>query len=167
MNFKKIACLLLACLPIFTAAQVQSKSFRLMLNGLLDHSVPETTVLAAAADSTQTLFLDAREWREFEVSHLAGAVWVGYGDFDLLRVRNFSKNQKIVVYCSVGYRSEKISEKLLAAGFLNVQNLVGGIFEWKNRNLPVINTAGQPTENVHAFDRIWGVWLKKGKKIYN
>lgn len=156
---------LLLAFPILGEGQVQSKAFRAMLKTLLDHDVPEITALAAAHDSSETFFLDAREWREFEVSHLDRSLWVGYDDFDLKRVGNLPKGSKIVVYCSVGYRSEKVSKKLLAAGFSNVQNMVGGIFEWMNRDLPVVDSSGQ-TQNVHAFDRIWGVWLKKGTKIY-
>lgn len=145
-------------------SQVKNNSFRLMLKTLLSHSVPETTVEKAAADST-AIFLDAREKREFEVSHLPGAIWVGYDGFQLENVAQLARNQRIIVYCSVGYRSEKVSEKLLAAGFSEVSNLVGGIFEWANEGEKVIDETG-PTERVHAFSRIWGIWLKRGKKVY-
>ncbi|MEL6718853.1 MAG: rhodanese-like domain-containing protein, partial [Bacteroidota bacterium] len=68
-------------------------------------------------------------------------------------------------YCSVGYRSEKISEQLLEAGFKDVSNLYGGIFEWKNQDHEVVDEKGA-TEKVHAYDRVWGFWLKEGKKVY-
>jgi 3-mercaptopyruvate sulfurtransferase SseA len=70
------------------------------------------------------------------------------------------------VYCSVGYRSEKVSEQLRQAGYQTVYNLYGGIFEWKNQGHPVVNAEGEPTERVHAYNRSWGVWLKKGDKVY-
>ncbi len=54
------------------------------------------------------------------------------------------EESKVVVYCSVGYRSEKIAEKLKAAGYKNVFNLYGGIFEWENQNLPVYDSNGEP-----------------------
>ncbi len=146
-------------------SQVKSKAYRLMLHSLLDHSVPETGVAVAARDSASLIFLDAREPREFDVSHLQGAIQVGYDHFNLNALPPLDKSARIVVYCSVGYRSEKIAEKLRAAGFKNTANLYGGIFEWVNQGHPVYNQKGK-TEEVHAYDRKWGVWLSRGKKVY-
>ena len=146
-------------------SQVKNNAFRLMLNGLLRHSVPETGIATAARDSTSIRFLDARELREYQVSHLANALHVGYELFDIRQLAGLDKRSRIVVYCSVGYRSEKVCEQLLSAGFSNVSNLYGGIFEWVNQGLPVYNDRGR-TEAVHAYDRIWGVWLDRGEKVY-
>jgi rhodanese-related sulfurtransferase len=142
---------------------VSNKSYDIMLSSLLAHSVNETSV-----DSIKDqILLDAREINEFEVSHIQGAQWIGYDDFDLSRVADLDKDSKIVVYCSVGYRSEKISEQLVNAGFTNVQNLYGGIFEWVNTGRDVVDPNGEHTKDVHAYSKSWGVWLKKGKKVYN
>ncbi len=146
-------------------SQVKSNAFRLMLKTLLQHSVPEIGVQATARDSAAFVFLDAREPSEFEVSHLQGAIPVGYDHFDLKKLPALDKKCRIVVYCSVGYRSEKVAEKLIAAGYKNVSNLYGGIFEWVNQGLPVFNQSGK-TKRVHAYDRTWGVWLEKGEKVY-
>ncbi len=156
---------LLLFLAIAGYSQVKSGAFRLMLKTLLQHSVPETGVKAAARDSASIVFLDAREPREYAVSHLRGAIPVGYDNFDIQQLPALDKNSRIVVYCSVGYRSEKIAEKLLAAGYKNVSNLYGGIFEWVNQGHAVYNEKGQ-TRQVHAYDRTWGVWLDKGEKVY-
>lgn len=165
---KRKGMLVAASLLIFSMggySQVKSKAYRLMLKNLLEHSVPETQVSAVLRDTASIVFLDAREPKEFAVSHINGAVPVGYDHFDLSQLPVLDKNSRIVVYCSVGYRSEKIAEKLLAAGYKNVANLYGGIFEWVNQGHPVYNHQGQ-TPEVHAYDRTWGVWLNKGKKIY-
>ncbi len=153
-------------LSIASFGQVKSGAYSFMLHNLLSHSVPETGVLEASRDSSSSVFLDAREPREYAVSHIAGAIHVGYDHFDLEKLpKTLPKNQRLVVYCSVGYRSEKVTEKLQKAGFTNVSNLYGGLFEWVNRGLPVVNQAGA-TQDVHAFSRSWGVWLKKGRKVY-
>jgi rhodanese-related sulfurtransferase len=144
---------------------VQSKAYDAMLKTLLAHDVNEIGAKDAKKDSL-VVFLDAREKREFEVSHIKNAIWVGYDDFNLIRVKNIPKGQKIIVYCSVGYRSEKIAGKLTKSGFINVSNVVGGIFEWANLGYPLVDSNGKPTEKVHAYDRIWGVWLNKGEKVY-
>lgn len=105
------------------------------------------------------------EHDEHAVSRFDNARWVGYDEFKLDRVKDLPKDAPIVVYCSVGYRSEKITEDLQAAGFTNVRNLYGGIFEWVNSGHPVVDDSG-PTEHVHAYDRSWGRWLLRGEKVY-
>ena len=155
----------LAGVGVCCGQQVKSKAFQLMIDTLLSHSVTEITVDQAVALPDDVLFLDAREEKEFKVSRIADAQWVGFNDFDTSRVANINKDRPVVVYCSVGYRSEKVSEQLEAAGFTNVSNLYGGIFEWKNSGQPVVNNKGE-TEKVHAYDRVWGIWLNEGKKVF-
>jgi len=112
--------------------------------------------------------LDAREQNEFNVSHIASAVFIGFNDFsseDTI-LNTFDKNKPIIVYCSLGIRSEEIGEKLIKAGFIHVENLYGGIFEWKNKGYPVLDSFNKETENVHAFSKPWSKWLKKGIPVY-
>ncbi|MFY0653002.1 MAG: rhodanese-like domain-containing protein [Cyclobacteriaceae bacterium] len=144
---------------------ISDSAFDLMLDGLLANSV-EMVNVDSIENSDGVVWLDCREKKEFDVSHLKSAKWVGYDDFDIERLNGFDKDANIIVYCSVGYRSEKVGEKLESAGFKNVKNLYGGIFSWKNDEKPVYDSLGNETENVHAYNRIWGVWLKKGKKVY-
>ena len=144
---------------------VKSNSYNLLLKKLLKHDVPEISVDALDKIKDDILLLDAREIAEFNVSHLNNAKYVGYKSFSIDSLSNLNKNKPIVVYCSVGYRSEKITEKLLNAGFTNVQNLYGGIFEWKNKKLPVYNAVGA-TNNVHPYSSTWGIWLKNADKVY-
>ena len=114
------------------------------------------------------IILDAREQKEFDVSHIQNAFCVGYDKFNSKIVkekyRNF--NDTIIVYCSVGIRSETIGIKLKKLGYKNVFNLYGGIFKWKNENEEVVDKNQTPTENVHAFSKEWSKYLIKGKKIY-
>lgn len=152
-------------LTMVSFAQVKSGAYRLMLKSLLHHTVPEMQVQAASRDSASLIFLDAREPEEYAVSHIAGSVPVGSDHFTLDSLPKLSKNARILVYCSVGYRSEKVTEQLAAAGYTHVSNLYGGIFEWVNQGHPVVDEQG-PTNRVHAFSPAWGVWLRKGKRVY-
>ncbi len=144
---------------------VKSKSYNLLLKTLLKHDVPEISIDSLNKIKDTVLLLDAREIAEFNVSHLNNAKYVGYKTFNIDLLHNTNKNQPIVVYCSVGYRSEKVTEKLINAGFTNVQNLYGGIFEWKNKKLDVYNSNGV-TNNVHPYSNTWGIWLKYADKVY-
>ena len=131
-------------------------------------SVPYISVEELRMDqlNDKVIILDTRSTEEFEVSHIEDAIFVDYDEFDISQFNNIPKGKNIVVYCSVGIRSENIGDKLKKAGFKNVRNLFGGIFEWKNSDFPVVNSEGNPTEKVHAYSREWSKWLKKGEKTY-
>ena len=136
-----------------------------MLHGLLKESVPFVSV-AQLRQQPAPILLDTREASEFAISHLRGARLVGYDKFSLATVKDLPKNAPLVVYCSVGARSEKIGAQLRHAGFTNVRNLYGGIFEWVNEGQPVVTAADQPTTRVHAYSPTWGIWLRHSQKVY-
>ena len=122
-----------------------------------------------AMDTLFPFLLDARERDEFEVSHLKNSIWVGYKTFDIDKVLETlpNKDVPIVVYCSLGVRSEDIGEKLEKAGFTHVKNLYGGIFEWKNKGYPVYNSNQKETEKVHAYSKYWSGFLTNAEKVYS
>lgn len=154
-------------IPFSSAQMIENPAFRLLLSGMLSHSVPEISVQEAdSLKKLNAIFIDTREEKEFLTSHIEGSIFVGYDSLDLSSVKKIEKSKEIVVYCSVGYRSEKIAERLVEMGYINVKNLYGGIFEWKNQNKHVVNPANEVTEKVHAYNRVWGVWLQKGVKVY-
>ena len=162
---KKIMMVVPALWGFQTQGLAQSKAYNAMLSTLLSHSVPEMRVETASREAEKLIFLDTREAREYAVSHIRGARWVGYEQFSTETLKDMPRDSRIVAYCSVGYRSEKVAEKLRAAGFKDVHNLYGGIFEWVNQGHAVYQ-GDRPTDRVHAYDRVWGVWLKRGKKVY-
>ena len=128
------------------------------------------SVETLALPKTNAILLDAREQKEFDTSHIKNAICVGYNQFNIKETvvkLPKDKNTKIVVYCSLGIRSEVVADKLIKAGYTNVYNLYGGIFEWKNANFQVVDTLGNSTEKVHTFNKDWSKWLKKGKKVYD
>jgi len=130
--------------------------------------IPYITAQELAMPKTKAIILDARELEEYNVSHIKEAIFVGYNSFQIDLVKNKlpNKNETMVVYCSLGIRSESIANKLKKAGYNNVFNLYGGIFEWKNNNFKVYNSEGKETDNIHAFSKEWSKWLLKGNKVY-
>ena len=145
----------------------QSKKFDKLLKRSLKESVPVLKINEVSSTDAY-LLLDTREVKEFEVSHLKNAKQVGYDFFNIDSVLKEypDKNQPILVYCSIGIRSELIGEKLLKAGYKNVHNLYGGIFEWKNQSHEVVDKNEAPTEEVHTFSKEWSKWLTNGEKVY-
>lgn len=106
----------------------------------------------------QPTLLDVRTKAEYDVSHIHGALRVEPGsDGETLSI---SRDHPIVTYCSVGYRSAAYARTLQEAGFKNVQNMTGSIFDWANKGYP-IEQNGQPTQKVHPYSQRWGKLLKK------
>ena len=110
--------------------------------------------------------LDTREPEEFNISHIPNAELAGYDDFEMSSVKQFAKEDTIIVYCSVGYRSERIGEKLQDAGYKHVFNLYGGIFNWKNHDGIVVTSTNDTTQKVHTYNKNWSRFLEKGEKVY-
>lgn len=149
-----------------TQAQVQNKAYGLLLKGMYKKTVPTINVTQLKQAQNKVVLLDTRETKEYNISHLSGAICVGYEHFDVQKVLLLDPQTPIVVYCSVGYRSERIGERLLAMGFTNVRNLYGGVFEWINQKGILVDNEQQTTQRIHAYDKKWGVWLQNGKKVY-
>ncbi len=110
-------------------------------------------------DSLRPLLLDVRTQEEYEVSHLAGAVRVEPETPDFSFLNETSRDHPVVAYCSVGYRSSELAQRLKKAGFTNVSNLEGSIFEWANRGYPVYRN-GRQVRQVHPYDPVWGKLLR-------
>ncbi len=145
------------------------KNLKQLLKKHNSESVPYISVSDLKKEADNVILLDSREPKEFKVSHLKNATCVGYDNFDLnktIKKLPSDKTTKIVVYCSLGIRSEDVAEKLKNAGYNNVYNLYGGIFEWKNQDNTVVNSKNKPTKKVHTFNKEWSKWLLKGEKIY-
>lgn len=139
--------------------KVKDEKYNKRLNFLLSGSVPFMEVSTLESNIKEYTVLDTRGREEFEVSHIPGAVFVG-PDFDLKIVENLDPEKPIVVYCSVGYRSEKYGEKLLKTGFVEVSNLYGGIFEWLNAGNDV-SVGNEILKNklIHTYNASWGKFV--------
>lgn len=155
---------------IFSGGCAQDKDYDRMLKHLYSWNVDvihPKQLSDTIAKGIKVVLLDSREPNEFNVSHLSSAINIGYDNFRMESISKISKEDLIVVYCSVGYRSEKIGKELLDAGYKNVLNLYGGIFEWVNEGHGVVDNSNQSTTRVHAYSKSWGIWLKKGVKVYD
>lgn len=120
-----------------------------------------TAELAAWLEDPQKsppVLIDARHRWEFEVSHLPGARHAT--SVGAARRLGLMPQQPIVVYCSVGYRSSALAEKLRRAGFPNVANLEGSIFAWANEGRKLLRGTREVTR-VHPYNARWGELLEK------
>jgi hypothetical protein len=99
----------LACQGIH--AQVNNSEFKDHLDSLYRHTVPLISVGELKDLNKENLYvLDTRETKEYKVSHLKNPRHVEYYWFDMRKVYDIPKDASIVLYCSVGLRSERIGE---------------------------------------------------------
>ncbi|MEM1219176.1 MAG: rhodanese-like domain-containing protein [Bacteroidota bacterium] len=138
-----------------------AQEFDQKVEDLLNFTVPVIGVDELYQQKNKPILLDARPQEEFVISHLEGARRIGFRDFNYEALVGIAKDEEIVVYCSVGYRSEKIGEKLQKMGYSNVKNLYGSLFEWANRGYPLVNAQGESTKEVHTYNARWSQWIQK------
>lgn len=121
-----------------------------------------TTELAAWLGHTnraQPMLLDARSPAEYAASHLPGARWVDGKAPAAELLSRLAMNQPVVVYCSVGYRSSRLAERLQQMGCTNVFNLDGSIFQWANEDR-MLEREGRPVKEVHPYNKTFGQLLR-------
>lgn len=83
-----------------------------------------------AAEQPQTpavTWIDVRSWVEHQVDHIDGDPRISQNDIvDGVNELVSDKNTPIRLYCARGGRAQTAKDRLLAAGYTNVEN-VGGI----------------------------------------
>ena len=77
---------------------------------------------------------------------------------------NKVKDKHLIFYCSVGYRSsvmaDRVRDSAMKSGALSVANLRGGVFRWYNEGR-VVHDATDTTDAIHPYDRVWGVFVNE------
>lgn len=139
------------------------------LQSLYSNTVPQvkpSEVQVQMRTNGKIILLDTRSPEEYQISHIPGATFIDYKKFAPSDVQYIDRNAEVIVYCTVGYRSEKVGEKLLDMGFTNVKNLYGGIFQWANEGRLLLNRKNQPTDSVHTYSWWWSSWLERGVKVH-
>jgi rhodanese-related sulfurtransferase len=116
-------------------------------------STGELSRWLSATNRPAPLLVDVRSAEEFAVSHLEGARHLESAE--AIKAALKSTGDPVVLYCSVGYRSSAIAEKLHKAGCTGVWNLEGSIFAWANEGRAVFRGTNRVSE-VHPFSAKWG-----------
>lgn len=115
--------------------------------------VPELTVseFNKLRKDNKITIVDVRTTEEQAVSIIPGAI-----SQDLFEQNIDSyKNQPIVVYCTIGYRSGKYAQNLYKQG-LNIFNLKGSLLAWSHIGGELVNNSGK-TKDVHVFGNKWAL----------
>jgi rhodanese-related sulfurtransferase len=86
------------------------------------------------------VILDVRTPAEFAEGFIEGARLINFqsGNFEN-QIATLDKNSTYAVYCRSGNRSGQAVKVMQDAGFTNVFNMNGGVIEWANAGLPLVN----------------------------
>lgn len=141
-------------------ASCADPAFDKKVDSYLSYTVPVINVKDAHIHKSDYIFMDAREFEEYQVSHIPGSRFIGFDNFSIHTLDDISKESSIIVYCSIGYRSEKIATKLKKAGFKKVYNLYGSIFEWVNEGYEISDKSGRNSNKIHTYNKNWSKWVK-------
>lgn len=161
-SFKKdVFCLLTVMMMLFAAGSGQAGAldeqkraavYRMFAN--YSEDFPEVPVMTPhtameMAKDERAVFVDVREPEEMAVSMLPGAVPAEI----FLKNPDRWRNQTIVLYCTIGYRSGKLAQELAAKG-ISTTNLAGGILGWVFEGGRVYRHEAE-VKKVHVYGKKW------------
>ena len=114
--------------------------------------------LLAILEDTNLVLIDVRQTKEQEISMLPHAMTTA--EFAEHFRHGIPQGKRIVVYCTIGYRSGKYAEQLEAMK-IKSENLEGGILMWSfaGGKLRCRNTRGEwvETNRIHVYDGEWNL----------
>lgn len=105
--------------------------------GPLEHvKTIDPQALASQLERNGPRVIDVRGRSEWDEGHLAKATHIYLGELET-KMADAKRDEPIVLQCESGTRSSVGASLLMARGFSNVTNLVGGIAAWKKAGLPI------------------------------
>lgn len=122
--------------------------YRRFFPGVKEISARDFVALRA---NKKVVLVDVRTDAERDVSMIPGAI--SQSEFDAHR--EIFRNETIVVYCTIGYRSGLMAKELTVQGF-DAYNLVGGVLAWAEAGQIFIGEHGS-TRDVHVYGEKWNV----------
>ncbi|XP_064620036.1 uncharacterized protein LOC135483257 isoform X2 [Lineus longissimus] len=149
-------------------------------------------------EKSRVVILDVRPEDEYNVSHIDGAIRVDPDDRGeaVLEVVKGSLGDEqapsdlsqpgesiqvtVVCYCSLGYRSCAMAQKLTKARDsqskgaadqipypnLTVYNLEGSLFKWANEQKPMVDKQNKPTVYAHPYNMVFRKLLQRNLRKY-
>lgn len=110
--------------------------------------------------------IDARATKEFAVSHIQGSMNAPKVEDALALLATVDQDSRILIYCSLGYRSGDLIRKLEQQGYSGLINMEGSLFEWVEKGYPVYQ-AGRLVTKVHPYNLWWGKYLRQDYRSYS
>ena len=121
--------------------------------------VKHITVKEYLRNPQNWIFVDVRPANERNISIIPGAITPREIEANPVLYRK----KYLLMYCTVGDRSSKYTEKLLGKGFKNAANLRGGVLKWAQNGKKFVTPDGKETTKVNVYGKTWNL-LPEGYK---
>jgi rhodanese-related sulfurtransferase len=110
------------------------------LPGVKAQTLPAEVSVSTAAElrDSGAFILDVREPSEWDEIHVPGSTLIPLGQLES-SLNQVPKDQKVVVICRSGNRSQTGRDILTSAGFENVTSVSGGIRAWQSAGYPTVS----------------------------
>jgi hydroxyacylglutathione hydrolase len=96
----------------------------------------DTQTVADIKERDDVFLIDVREQWEYEAGHIPDIYHIPMGAIPE-RLNEIPKDKVVIVSCTSGIRSDRISNFLMENGYTSVHNHQGGIVAWEEAGLPV------------------------------
>jgi sulfur-carrier protein adenylyltransferase/sulfurtransferase len=105
--------------------------------------------------SGDPVLIDVREPHEHQEAHLQGDTLIPQGALaDRIEEVAPETDQRVLLYCRSGNRSARAALALAAdLGYENIASISGGILEWQEQGLPVVEAEGLNREQRMRYSR--------------
>jgi len=107
----------------------------------VDEAKAITLKQAYSLFNQDAIFIDARDYVEYEIGHIRGAITLPYEDFDKYKsvLESISKDTPLVTYCDGADcdLSILLGDKLFEMGYSQVYIFFGGWIDWQENNYPI------------------------------
>jgi rhodanese-related sulfurtransferase len=107
------------------------------------------------------VLVDARSEEERAVSKIPTAISLEKFEENRLQY----KKKKVIAYCTIGYRSGRLTEELREDGY-DAYNLRGSLLGWIHNGGQVVNPEGEPVQKVHVYGSSWNMVPEGWKSIW-
>ena len=80
-----------------------------------------------------SVIIDVRTPEEFEISRIPDSINIDFNNpvFFIEEIQKLNKKMSYFIYCRTGVRSSNSCLLMKELGFDNINNLLGGIVEWR------------------------------------
>lgn len=96
-------------------------------------------LIQANGNNPDFIIVDVSTADEYAQGHLENAVLVDYrADNFREEIGKLDRNMKYLIYCRTGMRSAGARDVMKGLGFLDVNNMEGGITDWTAQGYPVV-----------------------------
>lgn len=107
------------------------------------------------------VLVDVRDDHERAISTIPGAISI----YQFKKKKDYYRNRKVIVYCTIGYRSSVFARTLMKADFV-AYNLKGSAIAWAHAGELFQTPQGEKTRRLHVYGKPWDLLPNGYQAIY-